>query len=149
MKTTPSCFPRRAGSKHVFLTWKVNLKIWPQVRSGQGQVMTQISQYANLPKRIDESSRLAPSACLYLHPVARLISENRIVTSFELIWSQVTSRTPDRQLHRDYHRWGEWPWSWKNWMVSVDLCGMRSIFIFPHRLITGRSWNWPDLRSPG
>ena len=32
--------------------------------------MTQISQYANLPKWIDELSRLTPFARLYLYPVA-------------------------------------------------------------------------------
>ena len=39
------------------------------LRSGQGQVMTEVDQYAYLPKRIDEPSRLALFLRLYLHPV--------------------------------------------------------------------------------
>ena len=39
------------------------------IKSGQGQVMTQVGQYAYLSKRLDEPSRLAPFARLYLHPV--------------------------------------------------------------------------------
>ena len=87
MKMIPSCFPLRAGSKHVFLTWKVSFKVWPQVRSGQSPVMTQISQYTNLPKLIDESSRLAPFARLYLHPVATYWRK----TDCDLIWANLTS----------------------------------------------------------
>ena len=57
--------------------------------------------------------------------------------------------TPNHQLRTDHHRWGECPWFWKNWVVSVGLCETGSIFIFPHRFIMGRSRNSPDLRSPG
>ena len=47
--------------------------------------MTQVGRYAiaHPPKRLDESSRLAPFARLYLHPVATCC-EKLIVTSFEL-----------------------------------------------------------------
>ena len=38
--------------------------------SGQGQVMTEVGQYAHLPSRLDEPGRLAPFARLYLHPVS-------------------------------------------------------------------------------
>ena len=65
------------------------------------------------------------------------------------LWPQLTSSdllvTPQHHLHLDHHRWGEWPWSWKNWVVLVGLCKMGSISTFPHRLIMGTSWNWPAL----
>ena len=35
------------------------------------------------------------------------------------------------------------------WVVSIGLYETGSIFIFPHRLITGMSRTCPDLRSPG
>ena len=38
--------------------------------SDQGHVMTQVGQHAYLPKRLDEPSRLAPFARVYLHLVA-------------------------------------------------------------------------------
>ena len=41
------------------------------VSSGQGQVMTEVGQYAYLPKLLDEPSRLTTFVSLYLHPVAR------------------------------------------------------------------------------
>ena len=49
---TPSCSPRRTGSGHVLFILKGQFKIWPQVRpkSGQGQIMTKVDQYAHLPK---------------------------------------------------------------------------------------------------
>ena len=53
-----------------FWLWMVDFKIWPQVKSGQGHVMTQIGQYVYLPKRLDGPSRLSPFLHLYLHPVA-------------------------------------------------------------------------------
>ena len=59
----------RQFRKCIIWPWKVNFKIWSQVRPGQGQVMIQVGQYAYLPKHLDEPSRLAPFARLYLHPV--------------------------------------------------------------------------------
>ena len=53
-----------------------------ELGSGQGQVMTEVGQYAYFPKWL-EPSRLAPSVHLYLHPVA-VIGGKRIVTSFDL-----------------------------------------------------------------
>ena len=38
--------------------------------SGQDQVMVQIGQHVYFSKWLDEPSRLAPFARLYLHPVA-------------------------------------------------------------------------------
>ena len=73
-----------------FWPWKVNFKIWPHIRPGQGQVMSQVSQYAYQSKRIDEQSRWAPFARLYLHPVA---SYWRIVDC-DLMWPHMTSRDP-------------------------------------------------------
>ena len=69
------------------------------------------------------------------------------------LWPHLTSgdlpMTSDRQLHPDHHRWGEWPWSGNNWVVSVGLRKTGNIFIFLHRPLMGRLRNLPDLRSPG
>ena len=102
---TPSCSPRQAGSKHVFLTLKCQFKILPLFRSGQGQrqIMTQVGQYAHPLKRLHEPSCLAPFTRLFLHPVATYWRK-RIVTSFDPGDLLVS---PDRQTHPDLHRWGE------------------------------------------
>ena len=57
-----------------------------QVRSGQGQVMPQVCQYAHLPNRIDEPSRLAYFARLYLSPVTSYLRK----TDFDLMRPQMT-----------------------------------------------------------
>ena len=64
---TRSCLARRAGTKHVLLTLQGQFQ---NLTSGQGQVMTEVGQYADHPKRLDEPSRLAPFVRLCLHPVA-------------------------------------------------------------------------------
>ena len=47
--------------------------------------MTQVDQYVYLPKRLDESSRLAAFARLYSSSIlSRVIGETRIVTSEHL-----------------------------------------------------------------
>ena len=69
IKMTPSFSPRRAGSEHVLFDLESSISK-SDLRSGQGQVMTQVGQYAYLPRRLDEPSRLARFARLYLHPVA-------------------------------------------------------------------------------
>ena len=153
IKMKPSYSPRRTGSEHAILTLKSQFQNLTsgqvRLRLGQDQIMTQVGQYANTPKRLDEPSRLALFARLYINPVATYWWK----TVCDLIWPHLTPGnlpvTSDRQLHRHHHRWGEWQWSWYNWMVSVGLCETESIFIFPHRLMIGRSRNWPDLRSPG
>ena len=66
---SPSCLPRRAGSKHILFYLESSISNL-DLRSGQGQVMAQVGQYAYLSKRPDEPSRLAPFACFYLHSVA-------------------------------------------------------------------------------
>ena len=53
-------------------------------RSGHGQIMTQICQYACHAKQLDEPSRLAPFARLYLHRVVTYW-QGMIVTSFDII----------------------------------------------------------------
>ena len=69
---TPSCLPRRADSEHVlcdliFLTRSGHVR----PMSDQGQFATEVGQYAHLPKRLDQPSRLAPFARrFYLNPVA-------------------------------------------------------------------------------
>ena len=40
------------------------------LRPGQGKVMTQVGEYAYLPKRLDEPRCFAPFAPPYLHQVA-------------------------------------------------------------------------------
>ena len=137
-----------SASSSRFETWTFDIEnsiSKSDLRSSQVNVMTQVGQYAYLPKRPDEPSRLAPIANLYLHPVARY-GEKRIVISCHLRWP---SRDSDHQLHPHHHRWGEWLGSWKNWVVSVSLCETESIFTFPHRFIVDRSRNWPELGSPG
>ena len=90
MKITPSCTIAFASpsrfEKFAFWHWKINFKISPQVSSAQNQVMTKVGQYAYLPKQLDEPSRLASFACLYLHHVATYW-QKRIVTSFDLMTS--------------------------------------------------------------
>ena len=87
------------------------------------------------------------------HHLRVSISSCRDLLAKNSLWPHLTPGdlpvTPDRQLHRDHQRCGEWPWSWNNWMVSVGLCETGSIFKVPHRLIIGRSRNWPDVTSPG
>ena len=52
-------------------------------RSGKRYIMIQVCQYAYPMKRLDDPSRLAPFARLYLHPVVTYWRK-RIVTSFDL-----------------------------------------------------------------
>ena len=89
MKMTPSYLPRRAGSKHVLLGHERSISKY-DLRTGHGQVKTQVGQYAYLPKRLDEPSRLAPFARLYLYPDATYWRK----TDCDLIWPQVTSPCP-------------------------------------------------------
>ena len=42
-----------------------------QKRQKMQKIMTEVGQYAYLPKRLDEPSRLAPFVRIYLHPIAR------------------------------------------------------------------------------
>ena len=108
--------------KCTFWPSKDNFKIWPQVRSDQGQVMAQVGKYAYLPKRLDELSRLAPFARLIF--MSRVIGKKWIETSCDLLLTQ------DHQLHPYNHGWDEWLWSWKNWVVSVDYAKQEA-FYFP------------------
>ena len=78
----------RRFEARAFWPWKVNLKIWHQVRSDQ--IMTQVGQNAYLPKRLDEPSRLAQLARLYLHSVASYWRN----TDCGLMWPQLTFPWP-------------------------------------------------------
>ena len=99
-KMKPSCLPRRAGWKHIpFWPWEVIAKFdfrLDQVRSGQGQVMTQVGQYTNTSysKRLDVPRIVWHHLRVSVSILSRLIAETRIVTSFDLIWPQVTSPWP-------------------------------------------------------
>ena len=133
-----------------FLPWKVNLKIWPQVRSGEDQAKVRSWPSRSICISSDAARRAKSlgTICASLSPSCRdLLAKNGL-------WHHLTSGdlhvTLNRQLHPDLHRWGEWPWSWKNWVVLIGLCETGSIFIFsPQAYITVRSRNWPDLRPPG
>ena len=126
-------------------------------RSGQVKVMSRSDhdlsrcQYAHHPKRLHEPSRLAQFAGLYLHPVAT----NWRKTDCHLIWPQVTSSWPTSSVAPRYAQMGWLATILKEfggsdrWGLWIGLCETGSIFIFPHRLIVGRSRNWPDLRSSG
>ena len=120
-----------------FWPWKVNFKIWPHIRPGQGQVMSQVSQYALcISFEADWRAKSLGTICATLSPSCReLLAKSGLwphVTSYDFPW-------PADQLHPDQHSWDEWSWSWKLWMVSVSSCETRSIFILLHRLITKRS----------
>ena len=88
MKVTSSCSPCRSGSEYILFSLERSISK-SDLTSGQvnfrsgRQVMTQVRQYANIPKRLDEPGRLAPFAGLYLYPVARYWRQ-RIVTSYDL-----------------------------------------------------------------
>ena len=71
----------QAGSKHVLFDLEGQSENF--LRSGQGQMMTQVGQYAHPLKQLDEPSRLAPFARLYLHPVATYWRKIRVVTPFD------------------------------------------------------------------
>ena len=90
---TPSCSPRWASSKHALLTLKGQFQNLTsgqvRSRSGQGQIMTQVGQYAHHPKLLDEPSRVAPLARLY-HQLVATYWQN---TDYGLIWLQVKSRS--------------------------------------------------------
>ena len=67
---------------NTFWCWKVDFKIWPQVSSGQGQVMTQANMHIF---RSGLTSRVVwyhLRVCISI--LSRLIGEKRIVTSFDL-----------------------------------------------------------------
>ena len=143
---TTSSLPRQTGSKHVLFTLKGKFE---NLTSGQVR-----SRPDHDPSRsLCTSSEAARRAKSFGTIFASLFPSCRDLLAKNGLWRHLTSGdlhvTPDRRLHPDLHRWGEWPWSWKIWVVSIGLCEMGSIFIFPHRLIMGRSRNWPDLRSPG
>ena len=76
--------------------------------------------------------------------LSRVIGQTRIVISCDLRWP---SRDPQLLVAP-----GPSQMRWvivilTKWVVSVCLCEIGSIFIFPHRLIMERSENGPDLRS--
>ena len=146
---TPSCSPRQAGPKHALFDLERSISKF-DLRSGQGQIMIQVRSICKSSEVVNMQLLRVQSFGTICAPLASswsdLLAKNRL-------WPHLISGdlpvTPDRHLHPDYHRWGEWPWSWKNWVVAVGLCEMRNIFIFLHRLIMGKLRNWPDLRSPG
>ena len=91
-KATP-CLPRRAGLKYEPFDLETSISKfdlrWNQVR-GRSWLMTQIGQYAYLPKFPHKPNRLAPFARLYLHSVASYWRK----TDCHLIWPQMTFPWP-------------------------------------------------------
>ena len=73
IKMTPSCLTRPSGLEHVmFILKDLFQNLAPdqvRLRSGQGQVMTEVVQHAYFPNQVDERSRLTVFARIYLHPV--------------------------------------------------------------------------------
>ena len=57
-KMTPSCSPFQAGSNHVCFDIERSISKF-DLGSGQGQIVSQVGQYAHPPKRLDGPSRLA------------------------------------------------------------------------------------------
>ena len=144
MKMTISCSPRRGDSEHVLFTLKTQFQ---NLTSGQVQVRSW-PKYANM--HIFRRSLTSKVAWHHLRVsisiLSRVIGEKRIAASCDLRWS---SRDPRSSTARGS--------SQKGWvaMIPKELGGFGwfietgSNFIFPHRIIMGRSRNWPDLRSPG
>ena len=139
IKMTPSCLACRAGSKHVPLDLERSIsKFDIRTRSGHDR-----SGSICISFEAAWRAKSFGTICASLSPSCRdLLAKNGL-------WRHLTSGdlhvTLYRRLRTDLHRWGEWPWSWKIWVFSIGLCEKGSIFVFPHRLIMGRSRNWSDL----
>ena len=126
-----------SSSRFETCTFKLERSIGKfDLRSGQVKVRSKSDH--DTSRSICTSSEVVRRAksfgtiCVSLSPSYRdLLAKNGL-------WRHLTSSdlpvTPDRQLHPDLHRWGEWPWSWRNWLVLIGLYETGSIFIFPHLL---------------
>ena len=103
IKIAQSCLPCRSISEHILFDLERSISK-SDLRSGPGKVMTQVGQYAFLPKRLDELSRLALFAHPYIHPVASYWRK----TDCDHAILDDLSVTPDHRLYPNYHRLGEW-----------------------------------------
>ena len=148
-KKTPSRLAHWAGSKRVLFYLKRPVSKF-DLSSGQVKVRSTV-KVRSWPNKVNThifrnsltSQVVWHHLCVSISIMSQVIGENQILTSFDIRWPP---RDPNHQLHLEHHRWGEWPWSWKSWVVSGET---GSISIFPHKLINGRSRNWPELWSPG
>ena len=110
-------------------TWKVNFKIWPQVKVIWWLKLTQTGhiayhQCAWVWQRLWAHSHV----CISLQ--SKVISKKRLVTFGDLTWTFSGVAAP--HLHLGYH---EWPKRTRPWKHSADLMrilGMGRISTFPH-----------------
>ena len=68
--------------------WKVKVKVWPQVKTGQGHLMTEMGHIAYQSIRLAETNVLTPIPRLYHF----LIKSNWQMTVGDLGWPQMTLR---------------------------------------------------------
>ena len=146
IKMTPSCSARQDRSKNLLFNLKRSISKF-DLRSGQVQVMVHVGHYVYwISSEPSWRAKTFGTICAPLPP-----SCHELLTKRGL-WPHATSDdlsvTLDHQLHSDHHRCGEWPWPWNDLVVSIGLCETGCIFIFPHRLVMGRSRNWPNIRLP-
>ena len=64
----PSCLSRQCASNHacIIWPWKVKVKIWPQVKSGQGHSVTQVGQIIHHSMCLAETNTMTAIPRLYL-----------------------------------------------------------------------------------
>ena len=108
--------------------------------------MTQVGQYAYLPKRFDEQV-VWHHLRVTIYILSRVIVEKWIVTSFDLRWP---SREPHHHLNPYHHGWGEeQPWG----VAMIELGGLgwfmqngKHLNIFPYAY-NGKvtSLTWPSV----
>ena len=77
--------------------------------------------------------------------LSRVISKSLLTTSDDLSWP---CRDHWAKLHPGHSEWAKITWFWINQPDPMHTFIIRSICLFSHSLIMGRSGNWPDLRSP-
>ena len=118
IKMTPSCSPRRVRNMY-FLTLKGQFE---NLASGQVRLRSDHDP----GRSICTSSIAARRAKSFGTICASLSPSRRDLLAKNELWPHLISGdlpvTSDRQLHPDMNRWGEWPWSWNNWVVLICLC---------------------------
>ena len=126
------------------MTSKGQFQVWA---SGQGQVRSWPNRRRSCCISIDghepggHFGAYPMSLSLFGRELSLKNESNPWVTSDDLV--EVT----DQKLYLGPHKWPKKTWSWKNWRERMCTGEERSISIFPHWLIMGKSQNWPDLRS--
>ena len=148
IKMTPSCSPHRTDSEHVL--FDTERSIWEfDLRSGQVKVRSWPKYVIMHITRSGSTSHVVWHHLRYLHVIATHW-QKRTATPFDLRWPP---RDPNRQLHSDHHRWGEWPWSWNDWYsFAYDPSTASCISFGDYDVICGadrrydghlwRKWKW-------